>query len=72
MGENTPPNVDAGDTAHDAPEGTHAAGDETLDAALAKGRELLATAEALIREKPLAALGIAFAAGFLLSRLGRR
>lgn len=46
--------------------------DEKLEAALGKGREFLASAEALIRERPLAAFGVAFAAGFLLSRIGRR
>lgn len=46
--------------------------EEQLDAALSKGREFLNSAEALIREKPLAAFGVAFAAGFLLSRLARR
>jgi ElaB/YqjD/DUF883 family membrane-anchored ribosome-binding protein len=45
---------------------------EQVDAALSKGRDLVRSAEALIREKPLAAFGVAFAAGFLLSRLARR
>jgi len=45
---------------------------EQVDAALSKGRAFLSSGEALIREKPLAAFGIAFAAGFLLSRLARR
>lgn len=45
---------------------------EQVEVALSKGREFLSATEALIREKPLAAFGVAFAAGFLLSRLARR
>ena len=45
---------------------------EQVDAAISKGRAFLESGEALIREKPLAAFGIAFAAGFLLSRIARR
>lgn len=42
--------------------------DELLD----KGRDALCSAEALIRKHPVAAFGAAFAAGWLLSRLGRK
>lgn len=47
------------------------AADEKFEAALGKGREFLASAEALIRERPLAAFGVAFAAGWIISKLGR-
>lgn len=43
-----------------------------LDEVLEKGRDMLASAEDLIREKPLAAFGVAFASGYLLARLTRR
>jgi len=56
-------------------EAAHEAGEvarEQVDAAISKGRAFLSSGEALIRERPLAAFGIAFAAGFLLSRIARR
>lgn len=36
-----------------------------------KGRDLLDSAAELIRERPLVAFGAAFAAGWIISRLGR-
>jgi ElaB/YqjD/DUF883 family membrane-anchored ribosome-binding protein len=46
--------------------------DERLQGLLDQGRGLLGQAELLIREKPLAAFGIAFAAGYLIAALTRR
>ncbi|KAA2283955.1 DUF883 family protein [Arenimonas fontis] len=46
--------------------------DERLEGLLDQGRGLLSQAELLIREKPLAAFGIAFAAGYLIAALTRR
>lgn len=36
-----------------------------------KGRDLLDSATDLIREKPLASFGVAFAAGWLIAKLAR-
>ena len=36
-----------------------------------KGRDLIDSASELIRERPLAAFGVAFAAGWIISKLGR-
>lgn len=44
---------------------------EQASALLDKGRDLLDSAAELIRERPLAAFGVAFAAGWIISRLGR-
>nr|WP_240095545.1 hypothetical protein [Thermomonas flagellata] len=44
---------------------------EQVDALMEKGRDLLDSAAELIRERPLAAFGIAFAAGFIISKLAR-
>lgn len=49
-----------------------AAASERLAAARSKGRAFLHSAEDLVRERPLAAFGVAFAAGFLISRIARR
>lgn len=46
--------------------------DDKLQDLLDKGREMLGQAEDLIREKPLPAFGVAFAAGYLLAALTRR
>ena len=46
--------------------------DDKLQSLLDKGREMLGDAEQLIRDKPLPAFGIAFAAGYLLAALTRR
>ncbi|WP_256646143.1 hypothetical protein [Thermomonas paludicola] len=44
---------------------------EQMDALMGKGRDLLDSASELIRERPLAAFGVAFAAGWIISKLGR-
>ena len=44
---------------------------EQVDALMDKGRDLLDSAAELIRERPLAAFGVAFAAGWIISKLGR-
>ena len=44
---------------------------EQVDALVDKGKDLIDSAAELIREKPLAAFGVAFAAGWLISRLTR-
>lgn len=44
---------------------------EQMDALLEKGRDLIDSAADLIRERPLASFGIAFAAGFILAKLAR-
>lgn len=44
---------------------------EQVDALMDKGKDLVDSAAELIRERPLAAFGVAFAAGFILSKLAR-
>ena len=44
---------------------------EQMDVLLDKGRDLIDSAAELIRERPLAAFGAAFAAGWIISKLGR-
>ena len=44
---------------------------EQVDALMDKGRDLVDSAAELIRERPLAAFGVAFAAGWIISKLGR-
>ena len=44
---------------------------EQVDALMDKGRDLIDSAAELIRERPLAAFGVAFAAGWIISKLGR-
>lgn len=46
--------------------------DEKLQGLLDQGRGLLNQAEDLIRSKPLASFGVAFAAGYLVAALTRR
>jgi len=48
-----------------------AAAREQVDALLDKGRDLLDSAADLIRERPLASFGVAFAAGFIIAKLAR-
>lgn len=62
----------AGKAGKQAAQEASAVAREQVDAALSKGRSFLNSGEALIRERPLAAFGVAFAAGFLISRLARR
>lgn len=54
-----------------AAEDLGAVGREQLDRLAHKGRDLLDSAAELIRERPLAAFGVAFAAGWLIARLAR-
>lgn len=44
---------------------------EQVDKLMDKGRDLVDSAAELIRERPLAAFGVAFAAGWIISKLGR-
>ena len=52
-------------------ESAGAASREQVDALMDKGRDLVDSAAELIRERPLAAFGAAFAAGWIISKLGR-
>ena len=49
-----------------------AASREQMDALMDKGRDLVDSAAELIRERPLASFGVAFAAGWLVAALSRR
>ena len=44
---------------------------EQADVLMDKGRDMIDSAAELIRERPLAAFGAAFAAGWIISKLGR-
>jgi ElaB/YqjD/DUF883 family membrane-anchored ribosome-binding protein len=44
---------------------------EQIDELMEKSRELVDSAAELVRERPLASFGVAFAAGWLIARLGR-
>jgi ElaB/YqjD/DUF883 family membrane-anchored ribosome-binding protein len=44
---------------------------EQVDALMEKGRDLIDSASELIRERPLAAFGVAFAAGWIIAKLAR-
>lgn len=44
---------------------------EQMNVLMDKGRDLLDSAAELIRERPLVAFGAAFAAGWIISKLGR-
>jgi ElaB/YqjD/DUF883 family membrane-anchored ribosome-binding protein len=48
-----------------------AAGREQVDALMDKGRDLIESASDLIRERPLASFGIAFATGWVIAKLAR-
>ena len=48
-----------------------AAGREQVDALMDKGRDLIDSASELIRERPLASFGIAFATGWVIAKLAR-
>ena len=54
-----------------AAEQAAAAGREQMDALMDKGRDLLDSASELIRERPLASFGVAFAAGWIIAKLAR-
>ena len=44
---------------------------EQVDALMDKGRDLVESAAELIRERPLASFGVAFATGWLIAKLAR-
>ena len=44
---------------------------EQMDVLMDKGRDLIDSAAELIRERPLAAFGVAFAAGWIIAKLAR-
>ena len=44
---------------------------EQVDVLMDKGRDLIDSASELIRERPLASFGMAFATGWIISKLGR-
>lgn len=44
---------------------------EQMDELMEKGREFVDTAAELVRERPIASFGVAFAAGWLIAKLGR-
>ena len=54
-----------------AAENLGAASREQVDVLLDKGRDLVDSAAELIRERPLASFGVAFAAGWIIAKLGR-
>ncbi|KGQ17944.1 hypothetical protein LF41_1798 [Lysobacter dokdonensis DS-58] len=54
-----------------AAENLGAASREQVDAIMDKGRDLIDSAAELIRERPLASFGVAFAAGWIIAKLGR-
>lgn len=47
------------------------AGGEQMDQLLDKGRDLIDSAADLIRERPIASFGAAFAAGWIIAKLAR-
>jgi ElaB/YqjD/DUF883 family membrane-anchored ribosome-binding protein len=54
-----------------AAEHAGAASREKVDALMDKGRDLIESASDLIRERPLASFGIAFATGWIIAKLAR-
>jgi ElaB/YqjD/DUF883 family membrane-anchored ribosome-binding protein len=54
-----------------AAESGGAAAREQVDALMDKGRDLIDSAADLIRERPLASFGVAFAAGWIIAKLAR-
>ena len=54
-----------------AAEESGAAAKEQVDVLLDKGRDLIDSAADLIRERPIASFGVAFAAGFVIAKLAR-
>ena len=48
-----------------------AAAGEQVDVLLDKGRDLIDSAADLIRERPIASFGVAFAAGWIIAKLAR-
>ena len=54
-----------------AAEGLPEATREQVDALMEKGQDLIESAADLIRERPLASFGVAFAAGWIIAKLAR-
>lgn len=54
-----------------AAENAGGAAREQVDALMDKGRDLIDSAAELIRERPLASFGVAFAAGWIIAKLAR-
>ena len=54
-----------------AAEHASAASREQMDVLMDKGRDLIDSASDLIRERPLASFGMAFAAGWIIAKLAR-
>ena len=54
-----------------AAESAGGAAREQMDVLMDKGRDLIESASDLIRERPLASFGIAFAAGWIIAKLAR-
>jgi len=52
-------------------ESAGAASMEQMDVLMDKGRDLIESASDLIRERPLASFGMAFAAGWIIAKLAR-
>ena len=57
--------------AGDALKSAASAAGEQVDALMDKGRDLIDSAAELIRERPLAAFGVAFATGWIIAKLAR-
>lgn len=66
------PLADAREAASLAAGEAGAAASAEVEHLIGKGRELLASAESLIRQRPVAAFGTAFAAGWVIAKLMRR
>jgi len=54
-----------------AAEQAGSAAGEQVDMLMDKGRDLIESAAELVRERPLASFGVAFAAGFIIAKLAR-
>ena len=54
-----------------AAENAGGAARDQVDALMDKGRDLVESAAELVRERPLASFGVAFAAGFIIAKLAR-
>ncbi len=54
-----------------AAEQAGSAAGEQVDQLMEKGRDLIESAAELVRERPLASFGTAFAAGFIIAKLAR-
>lgn len=63
---------DAASAGCEAAAGVRSAATAEMDELLDKGRDALCQAQGMIRQHPVAAFGVAFAAGWLLARLTRR